>query len=67
MHIIAPLIEGKNSGARERAMRYGPEYRVKTRKRILDAAVQLLPQYGFEAVADAMGMRARSKHRTRRR
>ena len=50
MHIIAPLIEGENSDARERAMRYGPEYRAKMRTRILDAAVQLLPQYGFDAL-----------------
>ncbi len=31
-------------------MRYGPEYRDKTRKRILDAAAQLLPLRGFEAL-----------------
>lgn len=31
-------------------MRYGAEYRDKTRKRILDAAAQLLPQHGFEAL-----------------
>lgn len=31
-------------------MRYGPEYKAKTRSRILRAAAQLLPQYGFEAL-----------------
>lgn len=31
-------------------MRYGPEYKDKTRKRILDAAAQLLPQFGFNAL-----------------
>lgn len=31
-------------------MRYGPEYRDRTRKRILDAAARLLPEYGFEGL-----------------
>ncbi len=32
-------------------MRYGSEYRDKTRKRILDAAARLLPEYGFDGLS----------------
>lgn len=31
-------------------MRYGPQYRDATRKRIIDAAAHLLPEYGFQAL-----------------
>lgn len=31
-------------------MRYGPEYRDATRKRIIDAAAHLLPEHGFQAL-----------------